>query len=255
MATPVKVVAIIQARMGSTRLPGKVLADIGGKPMLQILLERLRATPEIERIVVATTDDSEDDVLVDWLHSHGVFYTRGSVHDVLDRFWQCAQQYPAEFIVRITADDPLKDPEIIAQALALCESSPGIDYASNTLHPSFPEGLDVEVLRYRALKRAASEASLPSEREHVTPYVWNHSDRFVIRSFGMSPDLSSWRWTVDKPADLELMRAIFRHFDGNFLVGYREVIAWMQENPELLKMNAGTIRNEGYYKTLSMEQK
>jgi len=248
-------VAIIQARMGSTRLPGKVLADIGGQPLLQRLIGRVRATPNIDCVVVATTTEPTDDVLVDWCTAHEVPVYRGSTDDVLERFWQCAQQYPAEFIVRVTADDPLKDPEVISQALALCASSPEVDYASNTLQPTYPEGLDIEVVRFRTLERAAREATMPSEREHVMPYVWKHPERFVLRGFSMKPDLSKWRWTVDKPADLELVRRIFAHFADQPLVGYQAVIAWLNENPELVAMNAGTIRHEGYFKTLAKEQK
>jgi spore coat polysaccharide biosynthesis protein SpsF len=248
-------VAIIQARMASTRLPGKVLVDICGKPLLQRVIERVRATPVISRIVVATTTESTDDVLADWCMAHDVPVYRGRVDDVLDRFWQCAQQHPAEFIVRVTADDPLKDPVIIAQAVALCASAPEVDYASNTLQPSYPEGLDIEVVRFRTLERAAREAKLPSEREHVMPYVWKNPDRFVLRGFSMQPDLSHWRWTVDKPADLKLVRNIFAHFADQPLVGHQAVIAWLNENPELLAINLGTIRHEGYYKTLALDQK
>lgn len=246
-------VAIIQARMGSSRLPGKVLADIGGLPLIQRLIERVRATPSIDRIVVATTTDSADDVLADWCTHHEVLVFRGSANDVLDRFWRCAQLHPANFIVRVTADDPLKDPEVIAQAIALCASSPEVDYASNTLEPSYPEGLDIEVVRFRALERAAREAKLPSEREHVMPYIWKNPDRFVLRGFRMNPDLSHWRWTVDKPADLELMRRIFERFANEPLVGHQTVIAWLNDNLDLLAINAGTMRHEGYFKILSEE--
>lgn len=254
MGYTLNAVAIIQARMGSTRLPGKVLADICGKPLLHRVIERVRATSEISDVVVATTSDSADDVLADWCVAHGVPVYRGSVDDVLDRFWQCAQQHPADFIVRVTADDPLKDPQVIAQAVGLCASAPNVDYASNTLQPTYPEGLDIEVVRFRALERAAREAKLPSEREHVMPYIWKHPDRFVLRGFGMQPNLSHWRWTVDKPADLELMRRIFSHFADQPLVGHQSVIVWLNENPELLTINAGTKRYEGYLKTLAMEQ-
>lgn len=248
-------VAIIQARMGSTRLPGKVLADICGQPLLQRLVDRVLATPGLDRVVVATTLDAADDVLADWCVLHGVPFYRGSVDDVLDRFWQCAQLYPADFVVRITADDPLKDPELIAQAISLCDSAPEIDYASNTLQPTYPEGLDVEVVRFRTLERAAREAKLPSEREHVMPYIWNHPDRFALRGFTMPTDLSHWRWTVDKPADLELIRLIFAQFIDQPLVSYRAVIEWLIDHPELLALNAGTVRHEGYFKTLAEEQK
>ncbi len=246
-------IAIIQARMGSKRLPGKVLADICGKPLLERLLERIRASPSIDCVIVATTLDPDDDVLVKWCETKAIPVYRGSADDVLDRFWQCAKIYPAEFIVRITADDPLKDSEIIEEAIALCASSPEVDYASNTLHPTYPEGLDIEVLRFRTLKRAALEATLPSEREHVTPYIWKYPNHFVLRSFRMQPDLSHWRWTVDKPVDLELVRRIFTHFSDQPLVSHRDVIAWLSDKEELLKMNACTVRNEGYLETLAME--
>lgn len=246
--------AIVQARIGSTRLPGKVLADIGGQPLIGRLIDRIWATPGIDRVVVATTTEFADDVLANWCINNSMPVYRGSVDDVLDRFWQCAQQNRSDFIVRVTADDPLKDPEIIRTALELCGSASEVDYASNTLQPSFPEGLDIEVVRYRALERAAKEATLPSEREHVTPYIWKHPDRFVLRNFCMQPDLSHWRWTVDKPADLELVRRIFAQFPGQPLVGHRAVIEWLTDHPEVLSINTGTIRHEGYYKTLAKEQ-
>lgn len=255
MERSLKAVAIIQARMGSTRLPGKVLADICGQPLLQRLVTRVRATAGIDRVIVATTTELADDVLANWCAEHSVPLCRGSVDDVLDRFWKCAQQNKAEFIVRVTADDPLKDPEIISHAIDLCASDPEVDYASNTLQPTYPEGLDIEVVRYRTLERAANEATLSSEREHVMPYIWKNPDRFVLRGFCMQPDLSHWRWTVDKPADLELVRCIFARFSDQPLVSYKTVITWLNKHPELIAMNTGTIRHEGYFKTLSMEQK
>jgi len=249
-----KAVAIIQARMGSARLPGKVLADICGQPLIKRLIDRVSATPGVDCVVVATTTEVSDDVLTSWCVKNTIPVYRGSVDDVLDRFWQCAKLYKAEFIVRITADDPLKDPEIIKQALDLCASTPDVDYASNTLQPTYPEGLDIEIVRYRALERAAIEASLPSEREHVMPYIWNHPDRFVLRSLACNLHLSHWRWTVDKPADLEMVRRIFTQFSDQPLVSYRAVIEWLDENPEVLAINSGTIRHEGYYKSLAKDQ-
>ena len=164
-----KAIAIIQARMSSTRLPGKVLADIQGKPLLERVLERVRAVSAIDRIIVATTTCAEDEILIDWLNERNELSFRGDEHDVLDRYYQCARLYEPEFIVRVTADDPLKDPEIIAHAMALCADSPSIDYVSNTLAPTYPEGLDIEVLRFRALERAHREACLlytsPSPRD------------------------------------------------------------------------------------------
>jgi spore coat polysaccharide biosynthesis protein SpsF len=253
MENSMNTLAIIQARMASVRLPGKVLAEINGQPLIGRLIHRVSAAQSVDHIVVATTIDPSDDVLVNWCAAHKVDFFRGSVDDVLDRFWQCAQQNPAEFIVRVTADDPLKDPKIITQALSLCASDPSVDYASNTLQPTYPEGLDIEVIRFRALERAVHEASLPSEREHVMPYVWKNPDRFVLRGFGMQPNLSHWRLTVDKPADLEVVRRIYNHFADQPLIDYQSVIDWLTINPELLAINSGTIRHEGYHKSLSEE--
>lgn len=247
-------IAIIQARMGSTRLPGKVLADICGQPLIRRLIDRVAATPGVDRIIVATTTDSSDDVLVNWCNLNNIHVFRGSVDDVLDRFWRCAQLHKSQYIVRITADDPLKDPSIIAKALELCATSESIDYASNTLTPTYPEGLDIEVVRYRALAKAAAEAVLPSEREHVMPYIWKNPNKFKLVGFTMDPNLSHWRWTVDKAADLELVRIIFDHFKGQPLINYESIIEWLQINPSLLAINAGTVRHEGYFKTLAQEQ-
>ena len=236
------------------RVPGKILADIHGKPLLGRLLDRLYETKLLDDVVVATTINKEDDPLVEWLSSNNVKFFRGSETDVLDRYYQCATQFNADIIVRVTADDPLKDPSIIEQAIMLCLSGQEIDYASNTLQPTYPEGLDIEVFRMRALIRAQTEAELPSEREHVTPYIWSHSEKFVLRQFSMAPNLNHWRWTVDKQADLEFVRSIFGYFINKPNVGYKEIISYIEQNPELLTINCGTARNEGYLRSLIEEQ-
>lgn len=249
------ITAIIQARMGSSRLPNKVLADIGGRPMLQRIIERIEACPEINTVVVAMTTASSDDVLERWIcaNSKCAVY-RGSENDVLDRFYQCAKQFSASIIVRVTADDPMKDPDIISEALKWLETDPTLDYCSNTLHPTYPEGLDIEVFRFEALERAHSDAVLPSDREHVTPYIWRNPSLFRLKNIESSRDLSSWRWTVDKPEDLEFVRAVFAHFPENPLVSYVEVIALLDAHPELHAINQGTVRNEGYLKSIQMEK-
>lgn len=247
-------VAIVQARMGSTRLPGKVLAELCGMPMLGFLLQRLRLAKELDEIIVATTTSDEDDLLVDWLKSNGVSYFRGSEYDVLDRFWRCARIHSADVVVRVTADDPLKDPEIIGRALAELHATEGIDYVSNTIKPTFPEGLDIEVFTFQALSRAHKEATLLSEREHVTPYIWKNPKQFVLRCFEMEPNLSSWRWTVDKPEDLVFIRTIMSHFRNEINTSYKDIIRLILNKPELTEINSGTIRNEGYLKTIAMEK-
>ena len=248
-----KTLAVIQARMGSTRLPGKVLADIGGVPMLQRVIDRTKAVQAIDDLVVATTMNPEDDALAEWLEESNIACFRGSSDDVLARFVDAATERNGELIVRVTADDPLKDPDIMSQLIARMQQDPLLDYASNTIDPTWPEGLDMEVIRLSALKHAHREATLRSDREHVTPFIWNRPATFRLVNIRFEKDLSHWRLTVDKPADLELIRMIFSRFADNPLVRFQEIVSWLEERPELLAINAGTIRNEGYLKSLDTE--
>jgi spore coat polysaccharide biosynthesis protein SpsF len=250
-----KTTAIIQARMGSSRLPGKVLADLAGTPMLFRVIERVSAARLIDDVVVATTAENEDDVLVDRLRSEAhckIF--RGAVDDVLSRFYLCAKLHHADIVVRVTADDPLKDPEIIDRAVSLLSDNSNLDYCSNTIEPSYPEGLDIEAIRFSALERAHTEARLLSEREHVTPYIWKHPEMFKMRNFKSERNLSGWRWTVDRPEDLEFMRRVFEQFRSDPLVSYQEVVKWLDANPHVAMINSGIKRNEGYLKSLHAEQ-
>lgn len=249
-----RIIAIIQARMASTRLPGKVLADIAGQPLLARVVQRVSTVPEIDRIIVATTDTSNDDDLVYWVERFtGLACFRGSEIDVLDRFYQCAKVYQGDLIVRITADDPLKDPSIVQKAIGYFYSIQDLDYCSNTVNPTYPEGLDIEVFRYSALEKAWLESALLSEREHVTPYIWKNKALFNVYNFEYHKDLSDWRWTVDKPNDLDFMNKIFMHFSSNPVVDFEDVIRYLEDNPEIMKMNAGAMRNEGYLKSISKE--
>lgn len=247
-----KVLAIVQARMSSTRLPQKVLADINGKPMLQHLLDRIGVVSEIDHLVVATSESRGDDQLASWLKSKGVSCFRGSEDDVLSRFYLCAQKFSPEFIVRITADDPLKDPGVISKAIRIIQEDSEMDYCSNTLKPTYPEGIDIEVFRLNALKTAYDFAVTASDREHVTPYIWRHPEKFRLYNFENNRDLSSWRWTVDKPADLEFICKIYDHFQGEPLVPFLKIVEFIDSNPELLEINKGTVRNEGYLKSLEL---
>lgn len=249
-----KTLAIVQARMGSTRLPGKVMADIGGVPMLRRLLDRLQAVPEIDDLVVATTINPEDDVLAAWLKYAGIAFYRGSSDDVLDRFVQAAAGRQADVIVRVTADDPLKDPGLTTQLIDIFKIDPSLDYASNTIEPTWPEGLDIEIVRLSALQRAHREACSPSDREHVTSYIWNNPRLFKLYNLSWNRNLSHWRWTVDRPADLELVRYIFAEFSDRPLVGYQDIVRWLECNPHLISINSGFMRNEGYLKSLQQEE-
>lgn len=247
-----KIVAIIQARMGSTRLPGKTMAIINHKPMIDILLSRVCNSKLVHEIVVATTTNNIDDALNEHLSlNKNISVFRGSEDDLLDRYYKCSVKHKADVIVRITADDPLKDAEIIDEAIKLFEEKQPLDYCSNCLEASYPEGLDVEVFSFNALEQSYKNAKLPSEREHLTPYITNNPHTFKLYNFKYKDDLAHWRWTVDKPEDLEFVRAVFKNFKYNLNVSYKDIIKFCLKNPEITAINQGTIRFEGYWKTVN----
>ncbi len=251
------VVGIIQARMGSTRLPGKALADLAGAPFLARVIERMQHAETLDALVLATTTDPTDDPLVDLAEHLGVAVYRGSVEDVLDRFTQAARQAEAALIVRITADDPFKDPQVTDHAVRLWLAQPeALDYVSNTLEPTYPEGLDIEVFTRAALERAWREARLPSEREHVTPYLWKHPDRFRILNFKHERDLSHLRWTVDYPEDLAFARAVYqRLYRPGEVFLMEDILRLLEAEPSLAQINTGIRRNEGYLKSLAEDER
>ena len=254
-STP-EIVAIVQARSNSTRLPGKVLMDLMGKPVLEHILERVKCSRLIRRVVVATTDSPTDDILAERVRDEmNCLVFRGSERDVLARFYDCARTFGAEVVVRITADDPLKDPELIDRAISLLIDDPSLSYCSNTLKPTYPEGLDIEVCRFKALEQAHREATLISDREHVTPFIWRHPDLFKVLNFEHSEDLSAWRWTLDHPQDLALILAIYRHFyKGQSCFSFRDVIEYLRANRDLVSLNSTITRNEGYLKSRGQDK-
>lgn len=232
-----KTTAIIQARMGSTRLPGKVLLDLGGEPMLARAVNRSRCAVTLDEVVVATTTKARDDAIIDLCESRGWPYFRGSEDDVLDRYYQAARQYHADVIVRITSDCPIIEPEIIDLVVQELLQENSTDYASNTLPPrNFPRGLDVEAMGFETLERAWREDENPAWREHVTPYIYRHPEQFVLRTITNEQDYSHLRWTVDTPADLAFVRRIYDHF-GHDHFSWREVVALLEEHPEWLEIN------------------
>ncbi|MEZ5790300.1 MAG: glycosyltransferase family protein [Nitratireductor sp.] len=245
-----KTLAILQARMSSSRLPGKVGKDIFGKPMLARQLERLLRAETIEKLVVATSTNPEDDAIAAIAASLGVDCFRGSLDDVLDRFYQCARQYDPQSIVRLTGDCPLADWRIVDNIVEFAISG-GFDYASNGKPPTFPDGLDVEVVRFDALETAWREAELKSDREHVLPFIHRQDKRFSIGNFRNDEDLSDLRWTVDEPADLEFVRAIYGELhDRNPDFSFHDILHLIAGKPELSAINGGFTRNEGYLKSL-----
>ena len=213
-----RIVAIIQARMGSTRRPGKVLEKIHGKVLIDYLLTRLRAVKEFDDIIIATTSNKADDILYQWASENDTKCFRGSEENVLSRFYHCAKENNAQIVVRITADDPLKDPNVISHAINLLLEQKELDYVSNTIKPTYPEGIDVEVFTFEALKRSFKSAEKKSDLEHVTPYIWNNPQKFKVHNFEASSDTSDIRLTVDYKEDIEVMRKILVEFIDHPLV-------------------------------------
>jgi spore coat polysaccharide biosynthesis protein SpsF len=235
-----KTVAIIQARMAASRLPGKVLLEIEGRPMLGWVVERTRLANTIEQVVVATTDSPFDDPVEAYCNEQGYACYRGSQYDVLDRYYQAARLYQADIIVRITADCPLIDPGVIDATVSAFFGP--YDFAANRLPPpwkrTFPIGLDTEVCSFAALETAWREAQAPHQREHVMPFFYDQPERFRILHFTHHPDYGELRWTVDTPADLELVRQITSRFPGRVDFTWLEVLDLVQREPELGKINA-----------------
>jgi len=253
-----RVLAIVQARLGSTRLPGKALLPIAGRPMLAHVIGRTLAVPGVHHVVLATTVSPEDDGLEQVAASLGVSAVRGSVDDVLDRFHSVLRTHPADAIVRITADCPLLDPEVSGLVVAdYVAHRDDVDYVSNVEPPTFPDGLDTEIVSAAALDRAWREARLPADREHVTPYIRTGKCGFRIRNVEYADaNLAGHRWTVDEPRDLEFVRAIYDELagDGGRMFGMHEVLALLRRRPELSTMNAGITRNEGLERSRRLDR-
>lgn len=249
------ILAILQARVSSSRLPGKVMLPLLGQPMLARQLERVRRATLVDQLMVATSVDASDDPVAQLCAQIGAACYRGQLDDVLDRFYQAALPYRPEYVVRLTGDCPLADPALIDRVIRLCLES-GCDHVSNGGEPTtFPDGLDVEVLRFSALEQAWHEARLPSEREHVTPFIYNHPERFRLAQYKNPVDLSHLRWTVDEPDDFELVRIIYETlYPQQPEFGTDAILALLRARPELATFNTGHRRNEGYAKSLLQDQ-
>jgi len=244
-----KSVAIIQGRMSSRRLPGKILMDIEGKPLLAHVVQRAKASGVFDFVVFATTTDPTDDPVVEYCAREAIECFRGDLNDVLERYYQAARTYGAEMVTRLTADCPLLDPAVIKKVVQAFDPD-RYDYVSNAIRRTYPDGLDTEVFSIAALTRARNEAKLPSEREHVTPYIHKHPDLFRIGHVTQEHDLSMLRWTVDEPQDLAFVRAVFAELGGD-IFGQEEILALLARKPELQTINEGIICNEGYKKSLN----
>ncbi|QPJ62166.1 MAG: NTP transferase domain-containing protein [Candidatus Nitronauta litoralis] len=235
---------IIQARMGATRLPGKVLLDLCGKSVLHHVVERVQACPKVKNIVVATTVNENDDAIEKETRNIGISCFRGSETDVLDRYYQTTQTFSGDPVVRITADCPLLDPELLTSMLKTYEnlsSSKNLLYLSNVQERTFPRGLDIEIFNRDALILAWEKAEAPEEREHVTPYIHRNPERFSLHNFSQTKDLSQLRWTLDTPDDLILIREIYEALYNEkvgAIFSTRDVLDLLEKNPELKTLNA-----------------
>jgi spore coat polysaccharide biosynthesis protein SpsF len=263
------IIAIIQARMSSSRLPGKALADLAGEPMLVRVVNRTSRARSVSQVVVATTDQVSDDPIAMLCTARGYPCFRGNLYDVLDRYYQAAKAHSAQVIVRITADCPVIDPVLIDTSISAFlgtspftpsgEFVPPWDFAANRLPPpwkrTYPIGLDIEVCSFIALERAWREADQPHQREHVMPYLYQNSPvfdslhlpvgeiqvspgQFRILLINHEPDYGALRWTVDTPADLELLREIYARFPGRDDFSWLEILDLFQREPQLAAINA-----------------
>lgn len=247
-----KITVMIQARSGSNRLPKKILANIEGKPLIFHVINRIKKVKKVERIILITTRKKEDKILLNLVKKYDVLGFAGNEFDVLDRHYQCAKMYNADPIIRITSDCPLIDPDLISEILDFYINN-NFDYVSNTINPTYPDGLDVEIFSFRALEEASLKAKLNSEREHVTPFIKNKSNKFKIFNYKSNIDLSHHRWTVDVKKDLKFVRKIYKLLRPQILFSSKKILKIIAKNPEISDINKGINRDEGYLRSLQNE--
>ena len=250
-----KILAILQARMSSSRLPGKILKPILGKPMLTLQIERVLRARCIDSLIVATSTDPSDNPVEELCQDLGVECFRGSLDNVLDRYFQAAKHYKAQNLVRLTGDCPLADPDVIDEAIQYFLDH-DFDYVTNGGdEPTFPDGLDVEVLKFSALKAAWENATQPSDIEHVTPYITKQPEEFKLGVFKGHPDRSHMRWTVDAPRDFEFVYRVYQElYPVNPQFGTDDILDLLQRKPEIGQINSDIERNEGLKKSLAIDK-
>ncbi|WKZ26170.1 MAG: glycosyltransferase family protein [Candidatus Paceibacterota bacterium] len=247
-----KTLCIVQARISSTRLPGKILKEINRKPMLWYVLERLKKSEKIDKIVLATSDHEDDNEVIEFCRGNNQNYFRGSLNDVLKRFADCAREYPEfDTIVRVTGDCPLIDPEVVDEVVSAFKKEKA-DYASNALKETYPDGIDVEVFTRKSLLESDEEAKLGSEREHVTLYIRNNP-KYKKVNIENDQDLSKFRLTVDNPEDFEVIKFLIENY--GYELEFKEYCDLLLENPEVMAKNAKIVRNEGLLKSLKEDKK
>lgn len=248
------ILGVLQARFSSTRLPGKVLRPILGKPMLERQIERILRVKSLDKLIVATSVNTEDDGIAQLCSDMGVGCYRGSLDDVLDRFYQGAKEWSPKHVIRMTGDCPLTDFKVIDQLIEFhCKG--GYDYTSNALEPTYPDGLDVEAMGFSALETAWKNANMQSSREHVTLYLYQNPQLFKIGIMKNTIDLSHLRWTVDELQDFQLVEKIYESlYPQNPQFTTEDILQYMDEQLELKNQNTRFIRNEGLEKSLQKDR-
>ncbi len=235
----IKIGCIIQARMDSTRLPRKVLKKIVGKPLLGLLVDRLKPSKHIDEIIIATTINKKDQEIVDFCIENNIKYFRGSEEDVLDRYYQCAKQFNVDVIIRVTGDDPLIDYRVIDRVVKeFLRLYPCVDLVANDIPFTYPVGLNTHVLSFQALKRANEESVEMIDREHVVDYIINNPDKFKVKSIHLGTDYSSERWTLDYEEDYEFIKRVFGAlYKENECFSMYDILKFLDKNPEVRNIN------------------
>jgi spore coat polysaccharide biosynthesis protein SpsF len=243
------ITAIIQARMSSTRLPGKIMLEFSGNTLLGHIIERLGYSKKISKIIVATTTNPADDKIIDWLEKNQIAYFRGDESDVLNRYYEAARYYEATHIARITSDDPFKDPCIIDDVADLYLTN-SLDFAYNNNPPSFPEGLDTEIFSFKALTMANKNATDPFEREHVTQHFYRNPTKFKQKNLLSPIDNSQLRWTLDTPEDLAMAKAVYQNlYKSGSIFLTKDILELLEIHPEISKINQSVGRSAMYKKS------
>jgi len=244
---------IIQARMGSSRLPGKVMMSIDEQnTLLHYVIQQLKFSELTKNIIIATTTSKKDDSIVDFATKMNLDHFRGEVDNVLDRYYQCAKNFSVSTIVRISADDPLIDPTVIDRVIEKFYSN-SYDYVSNTHPRTFPQGNEIEVFSFETLESAWKNAKKISEKEHVTPYIYNNKEKFRIANVEHSKDLSSLRWTVDTQNDLDFVRLLISKIQKMPIL-ITDILDVLSKEPDLLTINKDHVIDEGYKKSISEDK-
>jgi spore coat polysaccharide biosynthesis protein SpsF (cytidylyltransferase family) len=245
---------IIQARTGSSRLPGKVLSKIQSKPMIWHVINRVKKVKNVKQIILATSTNFVDRPLVKIAEQENILTFTGNPTDVLDRYYQASLKFNIDPIIRITGDCPLIDPKLITNMLDFFQHEK-YDFISNNLNPTYPDGLDVSIFSFNVLEKTWKKANLQSEREHVVPYITKHKNIFKIFSYENSKNLSNYRWTVDEKNDLIFVRKIYHLMKPKTIFYTNDVLKLIKQNPKLLTINSSISRDEGYAKSLKNDFK